>query len=161
MAGVEIRHINMHQLKTTGIPCLLTCAVGVFVIGYVFPFVLAFALANTLPLFELITNGKMLFGALFFLQMIILIILYFTALMLLLKCFCGKKQLVSLSLAFSASIFLLITKRHCFFNILQLSELITEVFLIVSVSLIILWRKTKQPAPPTNKNITFSETEKQ
>ena len=97
-------------------------------------------LAMALPLLDWITDGIAYFWALSFLQMVVLIILYITALLLLLKYFRGRERLVSLSFAFVVSVSLLFMHRHVLHNSLLLSELVIEVFLIVSVSLIIVHR---------------------
>ena len=149
----------MNNIKTIGIPCLLTCAVGVIIACYVFPAVLAMTLAMALPLLDWITDGIAYFWALSFLQMVVLIILYITALLLLLKYFRGRERLVSLSFAFVVSVSLLFMHRHVLHNSLLLSELIIEVFLIVSVSLIIVWKKTKQPLPPIHNKRHCSKSE--
>lgn len=146
----------MNKLKTIGIPCLITCAVGVLVAGYVFPFVLAMTLAMTMPLLKsLITDGMAFFWALSFLQIVVLILLYVLTLLLLLKWFRGKERLLSLTFAFVVSVCLLLIHRHVLLTLL-LVELIVEVFLIFAVSLIIVWKKTKQPT--TTKNSHCFET---
>ena len=151
----------MDKLKTIGIPCLVTCAVGVIVAGWVFPFFLALALVMAVPLLDLITDGMAYLWVLFFLEMIILVILYTTALFLLLKCFRGKERLTSLSFAFVVNVFLLFMSYHALHNMLMLSQLIIEVLLLVSVTLLILWKKTKKTAQATPKNSNCPEPDKQ
>ena len=153
--------MNKSQLKTIGLPCFITAVVGIILTCWVLPAVLALALAATLPLSDLFTDGMVLFWAMSFLQMTVLIILYVIALLLLLKWFRGKERLISLIFAIVVSACLLFLHRHVLHNNLLLLQLIIWVVLIVAVSLIIVWRKTKQPVPATTEKSIYSKPDKQ